>query len=172
MPQFTEKQKAIQEKSRRIAEEVITPIREYYDRHETGEFPWEIVEALRDENLFGVYIPEEYGGYGGGITEMAIVTEELSRVCGGIALAFAATGLGAMPILLYGNEEQKKKYLSRVAKAESLAAFALTEPEAGSDAGGVRTRAVKDGDHYILNGTKQWITNGGEAKIYLSLIHI
>ncbi|RKZ31570.1 acyl-CoA dehydrogenase [bacterium] len=171
MPQFTEKQKAIQEKSRRIAEEVITPIREYYDRHETGEFPWEIVEALRDENLFGVYIPEEYGGYGGGITEMAIVTEELSRVCGGIALAFAATGLGAMPILLYGNEEQKKKYLSRVAKAESLAAFALTEPEAGSDAGGVRTRAVKDGDHYILNGTKQWITNGGEAKIY-SLIAV
>lgn len=170
MPQFTEKQLEIRDRSRRIAVEKIIPIRERYDRHETGEFPWEIVEALRDENLFGVYIPEEYGGLGGGITEMAIVTEELSRACGGISLAFAATGLGAMPILLYGNEEQKKKYLSRIASAEALAAFALTEPDAGSDAGAIKTTAIKDGDHYILNGTKQWITNGGEAKIYSVIV--
>ncbi len=166
MPHFTEEQIKIRDLTRRIAEEHIVPIRDKYDRSHEGDFPWEIVEVLKENNLFGVYIPKEYGGAGGNITEMAIVTEELSRACGGIALAFAASGLGSMPILLHGSEAQKKKYLSRVAAAESLAAFALTEPDAGSDAGGIKTTAVKDGDHYILNGTKQWITNGGEAKIY------
>ncbi len=164
MPVFTEEQLMIKDLARRIAEEKILPVREHYDR--TGEFPWEIVEELRASDLFGVYIPEEYGGFGGGITEMSIVTEELSRVCGGIALAFSATGLGTMPILLSGSEEQKAKYLPKIATGETLTAFALTEPDAGSDAGGIKTTAIKDGDEYILNGTKQWITNGGEAKVY------
>jgi len=164
MPVFTEEQLMIKDLARRIAEEKILPVREHYDR--TGEFPWEIVEELRASDLFGVYIPEEYGGFGGGITEMSIVTEELSRVCGGIALAFSATGLGAMPILLSASDEQKAKYLPKIATGETLTAFALTEPDAGSDAGGIKTTAIKDGDEYILNGTKQWITNGGEAKVY------
>jgi alkylation response protein AidB-like acyl-CoA dehydrogenase len=103
---------------------------------------------------------------GGGIMEMSIVVEELSKACGGIALAYAASGLGTIPIILFGSEEQKKKYLPRLAAGEVLAAFALTEPEAGSDAAAVRTKAVPDGDNYVLNGTKQWITNGGEAFIY------
>ncbi len=164
MPVFTEEQLMIKDLARRIAEEKILPVREHYDR--TGEFPWEIVDELRASDLFGVYIPEEYGGFGGGIVEMAIVTEELSRVCGGIALAFSATGLGTMPILLSGSDEQKAKYLPKIATGETLTAFALTEPDAGSDAGGIKTTAIKDGDEYILNGTKQWITNGGEAKVY------
>ena len=164
MPYFTEEQRMIRDLAHRIAVEKIVPVRERYDR--SGDFPWEIVDEIRNSDLFGVFIPEEYGGFGGGITEMAIVTEELSWACGGIALAFAASGLGAMPILLFGNDEQKSKYLPKIASGEALTAFALTEPNAGSDAGNIRTSAVRDGDEYVLNGTKQWITNGGEAKIY------
>ena len=103
---------------------------------------------------------------GGGVFEMALVVEELSRACGGIALAFAGTGLGTYPIILFGNEEQKQKYLPDIAAGKHLAAFALTEHDAGSDAAGVRTTATLDGDEYVLNGTKQWITNGGEADVY------
>ena len=164
MPRFTEEQLMIRDLARRIAEEKIVPVRERYDR--SGEFPWEIVDEIKKADLFGVFIPEEYGGFGGGITEMAIVTEELSRACGGIALAFAATGLGAMPILLFGSDEQKAEYLPKIAAGETLTAFALTEANAGSDAGAIKTTAKKDDDEYILNGTKQWITNGGEAKLY------
>ncbi len=164
MPRFTEEQLMIRDLARRIAEEKIVPVRERYDR--SGEFPWEIVDEIKKADLFGVFIPEEYGGFGGGITEMAIVTEELSRACGGIALAFAATGLGAMPILLFGSDEQKAEYLPKIAAGETLTAFALTEANAGSDAGSIKTTAKKDDDEYILNGTKQWITNGGEAKLY------
>jgi butyryl-CoA dehydrogenase len=96
---------------------------------------------------------------------MCLVAEELSKACGGIALGFAGTGLGTFPIILYGSEEQKKKYLPQIAKGK-VAAFCITEAEAGSDAGSIKTTAKKDGDHYILNGTKQWITNAGEAEIY------
>ena len=133
---------------------------------ETGKFPHEIVKILAESDLCGVYIPEEYGGLGGGVFEMSLVVEELSRACGGIALAFAATGLGTYPIILFGNEEQKKKYLPDIAAGQKLAAFGLTEANAGSDAAGIQTTAIKDGDFYVLNGTKQWITNGGEADIY------
>ncbi len=159
---LTEKQQIIRDLSRRIAEEKMTPIVKEYD--ESGEFPWEIMKILAKSDLFRVFIPEEYGGLGGGIFEMALVVEELSKVCSGIALGYAATGLGSMPILLFGNEEQKLKYMSQVANG-TIAAFALTEAEAGSDASNQKTTAVKDGDYYILNGVKQWITNGGEADI-------
>jgi alkylation response protein AidB-like acyl-CoA dehydrogenase len=100
------------------------------------------------------------------VFDLAIATEELSWGCGGISLAFAATGLGTFPIILFGNDEQKAKYLPDIASGKKLAAFGLTEAEAGSDAGSIKTTAKKDGDHYILNGTKQWITNGGEAETY------
>ena len=160
---LTEEQKMIRDLCRQIAREKIQPVAAEYD--ESEEFPWPIVKILGESDIFGIFIPEQYGGMGGGIFELAIATEELSWGCGGISLAFAATGLGTFPIILFGNEEQKKKYLPRVAKG-TVAAFALTEAEAGSDAGSIKTTAVKDGDHYILNGTKQWITNGGEADIY------
>ena len=161
---LTEEQLTIRELCRQIAEERIKPVRARYDQ--TEDFPWEIVEVLAQSDIFGLFIPQDYGGLGGGILEMAIATEELSRVCGGIALAFAATALATFPILLFGSESQKSKYLPDIAAGKRLAAFALTEPEAGSDAGAVKTAAKREGDGYILNGTKQWITNGGEAEIY------
>jgi len=160
---LTEEQKMVRDLCRQIAREKIKPVAAEYDEKE--EFPWPIVKILAESDIFGVYIEEKYGGMGGGVFEMALATEELSWGCGGIALAFAATGLGTFPIILFGNEEQKKKYLPRIAKG-TIAAFCITEAEAGSDAGGTKTTAAKDGDYYILNGTKQWITNGGEAEIY------
>ncbi len=162
--ELTEEQWTIKELCRQIAEERIKPLRARYD--ETQDFPWEIVEVLAQSDIFGLFIPQDYGGLGGGILEMVIATEELSRVCGGIALAFAATALATFPILLFGSESQKKKYLPDIAAGKGLAAFALTEPEAGSDAGAVKTAARREKDGYLLNGTKQWITNGGEAQIY------
>ncbi len=161
---LTEEQEMIQELSAKIADEKIAPIAIQYD--EEGKFPTDIVKILADSDLCGVYIEEKYGGLGGGILEMALVVEQLSRACGGISLAFAATGLGAFPIILFGSDAQKEKYLPKIASGESLAAFGLTEANAGSDAAGIQTTAVLDGDEYILNGTKQWITNGGEAEIY------
>ena len=160
---LTEEQKMIRDLCRKIAREKIKPVAAEYDEKE--EFPWPIVKILADSDIFGVYIAEEYGGMGGGVFEMALATEELSWGCGGIALAFAATGLGTFPIILFGNDEQKKKYLPKIAKG-TITAFCITEAEAGSDAASIKTAAVKDGDHYVLNGTKQWITNGGEADIY------
>jgi len=161
---LTDEQQMIQELAAKIADEKIAPVALEYD--EEGKFPHDIVKILADSDLCGVYIPEEYGGLGGGIFEMALVVEQLSRACGGIALSFAGTGLGTFPILLFGSDEQKKKYLPDIASGEKLAAFGLTEANAGSDAAGIQTTAVPDGDDYVLNGTKQWITNGGEADVY------
>jgi alkylation response protein AidB-like acyl-CoA dehydrogenase len=161
---FTEEQQMVQDMCRQIAQEKIKPVREKYD--ETGEFPWDIVKIMAEADLFGVSIEEKYGGMGLGCMGNAIAVEELCKVDGGIPLAMFATGLGTYPIILFGSEEQKQTYLPRIASGKSLAAFGLTEAEAGSDAGGTKTTAVKDGDHYVLNGTKQWITNGGEAEIY------
>jgi len=161
---LTEQQVMVRDLARQIAEEKIRPVAAKYD--ESEEFAWDIMKILADSDLFGIYIPEEYGGLGGGVMEMCLVTEELSKACGGIALGFAGTALGTFPILLHGSEEQKKKYLPNIAKGKTLAAFCITEAEAGSDAGSIKTTARKEGDHYILNGTKQWITNAGEAEIY------
>jgi len=161
---LTEEQKEIKELTRKIAEEEIKPVRAELDEKE--EFPWKIMKILADAGLFGIYIPEEYGGFGGGIYDLCLVTEELSRVCGGVAVSYAACGLGAYPILLMGTEEQKQKYLPPIASGEKLAAFCVTESEAGSDVGNMRTTARKEGDYYYLNGTKQWITNGSVAEIY------
>ena len=161
---LSEDQIEMQELARRIATEKMRPLSEKYD--EEGIFPWDIVEVMRKSDLFAILIPEEYGGISGKVMDLAVVTEELCAVDAGIALAFGATGLGMYPILIAGNEEQKQKYLPQIASGEQLAAFALTEANAGSDAGAIETTARKDGDRYILNGTKQWITNGGEAGIY------
>jgi alkylation response protein AidB-like acyl-CoA dehydrogenase len=163
---FTEYQAAIRDLSREIAEKEIRPIAAEYDRE--AKFPWPVVKVLAETDLFRVYIEDEYGGISDGspIMNMVIVTEELSKACGGVALSFAGTALGTLPIILSGSEEQKKRWLPDIAAGKKLAAFALTEPQAGSDAGAVRTTAIRDGDHYVMNGTKQWITNGGEAEIY------
>lgn len=161
---LTDDQKHIQSLARRIAEEKVVPIRAELDEKE--EFPWSIMKVCADTGLFGVSIPPEFGGMGGGCFENCIVVEELSKACLGVSVSYAASLLGAYPILIGGSDEQKKKYLKEIASGKKLAAFALTEANAGSDAQGIRTEAKKVGDEYILNGTKQWITNGGEAEIY------
>jgi alkylation response protein AidB-like acyl-CoA dehydrogenase len=164
---LSEEQQMIVDTAREIAQKKMAPVREEYDVH--GTFPWDVVKALAESDMCGLYIGEEYGGMGGGVLELCLAVEELSKVDGGIALALAGTALGTFPILLFGNEEQKKKYLPPIASGEKLAAFGLTEANAGSDALGMKSVARKEGNHYILNGTKQWITNGENAEIYTVL---
>ncbi len=161
---FTDEQKMIIDLARRIAQEKVKPVREHYDQ--TEEFPWPIIEELSRADLLGLYIPTEYGGMGVGILELIFVVEELAKVDGGIALGVAGTALGTLPILLFGNEEQKKKYLPNIATGKDVAAFGLTEPQAGSDAGAMRTTATKKDNSYVLNGTKCFISNAGEARVY------
>lgn len=161
---LTPDQKSIQDLARKIAFEKVLPVRAELDEKE--EFPWEIIKICAEAGLFGVSIEEEYGGFGGGVLENCLAVEEMSRVCLGVATSYAASGLGAHPIMLYGSPEQKKKYLPDIASGKRLAAFGLTEADAGSDAGSIRTTATRTENGYILNGTKQWITNGGEAEIY------
>ncbi len=170
MHHLTEEQQTIQDLARTISEEKVKPVRARYD--EENVFPWDIVRELAAVDLFRVFIPAAYDGVleqGLGITNMCLVTEELSKACAGIALAFAGTALGTFPILLFGSEEQKRKYLPAIASGKRLAAFGLTEPMAGSDAGAIRTAARRDGDEYVLDGTKVFITNGGEADVYTTV---
>ena len=165
---LTEQQREIKNLTRTIAEERVLPVRAGLDEKE--EFPWEIMKILADAGLFGVFLPEEYDGLGGGIFELCLVVEELSRVCSGVAVSYAASGLGTLTLLQYGSEGQKQKYLPDIAAGRRLAAFALTEETAGSDPGGMKTTAQRTGDGYILNGTKRFITNGGEAEIYTIIV--
>jgi alkylation response protein AidB-like acyl-CoA dehydrogenase len=161
---LTEEQTMIRDLARQIAEEKIVPVRAELD--ETGEFPWDVMKVLAQSDLFGLFIPEEYGGLGKGCFELCMAVEELSRACLGVSTTYAANALGTYPILLFGSEAQKKKFLPDIAAGKRLVAFGLTEANAGSDAGGTQTTAKLDGNEYIVNGTKQWITNGGEAEIY------
>ncbi len=161
---LTEDQLEMQELARRIAIEKMKPLSEKYD--EEGIFPWDVVETMANSDLFAVMIPEEYGGISGKVVDLVIVTEELCAIDLGISLAFGVTGLGMYPIMIAGNEAQKQKYLSQIATGKRLAAFGLTEANAGSDVGAMSATARKEGDTYVLNGTKQWISNGGEAEIY------
>lgn len=161
---LTEEQQMIVDVARQIADEMIIPQRAELD--ETEDYPTEILKAIAQADLFGLYIPEQYGGYGGGCFDMVLALEQFGRGCTAVATVFAASALGAYPILLSGNDDMKQKYLSAVASGKKYAAFALTEANAGSDASGIQTTAVLDGDEWVLNGTKQWITNAGEAQIY------
>ncbi|MFH0801153.1 MAG: acyl-CoA dehydrogenase family protein [bacterium] len=165
---LTENQLMIRDLAREITLEQVIPRAAELDEKE--EFPTAILDILAKSGFMGLYIPEAYGGLagsmGGGCLALCIATEELSRGCGGTAVSYAANALGSFPILLFGTEEQKKKYIPDIASGKHLAAFGLTEANAGSDAQGIETTARKDGDYYILNGTKQWITNAGEADVY------
>ncbi|MDA8421944.1 MAG: acyl-CoA dehydrogenase family protein [Nitrospiraceae bacterium] len=161
---LTEDQIMIRDLARQIAVEKIVPVRAELD--EQNKFPSDIMKALAQADLLGIYIPEEYGGLGKKSLELCIAVEELSKACVGVSTSYAANALGTYPILLHGSDEQKKKYLPNIAAGKKLVAFGLTEANAGSDASGVQTTAKLDGNEYVLNGTKQWITNGGEADIY------
>ena len=164
----TEQHEAFRKKVREFAEKEVKPIT--FELDQNNQFPDEIVKRMGDEHLgiMGIPYGKEYGGAGLDVISYAIAVEELSRVDGGVGVILSAhTSLGAYPISAFGTEEQKKKYLVPLAKGEKIGAFGLTEPEAGSDAGGTQTTAELDGDYYILNGGKIFITNAGKADIYV-----
>ncbi len=161
---LSEDQEMIVDIARQITDERIIPKRAELD--EKDEFPREILDEMAQADLFGIPLPEEYGGFGGGCLDIVLALEQLGRGCIGIGTAFAASALGVYPIMISGSKEMKEKYLPGVASGENFAAFGLTEANAGSDASGIQTTAVEDGDEWVINGTKQWITNGGEAEIY------
>jgi len=153
-----------QERAREVAEKYVRPRAAELDR--TGEYGWDILEALKEYELTGIWIPEEYGGHGSGVLDMCLVVEQLSRACGGVGVAYAVNALGSFPIVLGGSDEQKRRYLPAIATGEQLIAFGLSEKPSGSDAGSLRTTALKDGDDYVLNGHKKWNTNGGVAHVF------
>jgi alkylation response protein AidB-like acyl-CoA dehydrogenase len=161
---LTEQNMLWRARARNVAEKVVRPLAAKYDRLQ--EYPWEIKEAIAEAGLMGVWIPEEYGGAGGGVIDLCICVEELSRACGGVGVLYAVNALGTFPVLVGGTEEQKHRFLRPIAKGEKLISFGLSEKFAGSDAASLRATAVKDGDSYVLNGEKKWNTNGGAADIY------
>lgn len=161
---LTEDQQAIRDNVRRFAREKITPIAAEYD--EEQKFPEETIKELSEMGIFGIGFPEEEGGSGFDTLSYIIAVEELSRVDGSHGITLAAhCSLGVWPIWAFGTPAQKAKYMPKVCSGEYLSSFGLTEPGAGSDAGGTRTTAVLDGDHWVLNGTKQFITNATYAGV-------
>ena len=162
---FNEDQKALYKMVQQFAQKEIAPHAAEYDR--TEKFPWENVKKMSDMGLMGLPVPEQYGGAEMDTASYILVVEEMSKACATTGTILAVhSSAGMMPILHFGTEEQKKKYLPSLATGEKIGAFALTEPSAGSDAAGVRTTAVLEGDEWVLNGTKCFITNGGVADIY------
>ena len=157
---LNEEHAALRETVRQFAHDVVAPvIGDYYERH---EFPYDIVRQMGEMGLFGLPFPEEYGGMGGDYFALCIALEELARVDSSVAITLeAAVSLGAMPIYRFGTEEQRKTWLPALCRGEALAAFGLTEPGGGSDAGATRTTATLDGDEWVINGTKAFITNAG-----------
>jgi butyryl-CoA dehydrogenase len=160
---YTAQQMELKERARDLAEKAMRPVAAKYDVAQ--EYPWEVQKAIKAAGLSGVWIPKEYGGMGGGVLDLCIVVEEFSRACGGMGVGYAVNALGSFPIILSGTDAQKQKYLPAIASGDKLIAFGLSEKEAGSDAGSMRTRAVKEGDHYVLNGDKKWNTGGAVASI-------
>jgi alkylation response protein AidB-like acyl-CoA dehydrogenase len=149
---------------REVAEDKIAPRAAEID--ETAEFPWDVHDALVAADLHAVHVPEQYGGVGADAIASAIVIEEIARVCCSSSLIPAVNKLGTMGLLLSGNEDLKTHYLGKLAGGEGMFSYCLSEPEAGSDAANMKTRAVRDGDSFVLNGTKRWITNAGESEFY------
>ncbi|MFI7519359.1 acyl-CoA dehydrogenase family protein [Micromonospora globbae] len=157
---LTEEQEALRESVRDFAREVVAPvIAEHYEKH---TFPYDVIRQMGKMGLFGLPFPEEYGGMGGDYFALCLALEELARVDSSVAITLeAAISLGAMPIYRFGTEEQKARWLPKLVSGEALAGFGLTEPGTGSDAGGTQTRAVLDGDEWVINGSKAFITNSG-----------
>ncbi|MHB1651726.1 MAG: acyl-CoA dehydrogenase family protein [Desulfitobacteriaceae bacterium] len=161
---FTSDQVALQKMAHQFVENEIKPVAAHYD--ETEEFPWDVVRKAHEVGLMNLEIPEEYGGQGLDHVTACMVAEEMSVGCAGISNAISANSLATLPILIAGTHEQKEKFLKPLCAEPKLAAFGLTEPQAGSDVASLRTTARRDGDYYVLNGTKCFITNGGVASLY------
>ena len=164
----TDEQKAITEMVRQFADEQILPNAEKYDHEDS--FPEPIVEQMKELGLFGTTIPEEYGGMGLDLTTYAMIVEELSRGWISISGIINTHFIGSYLLMKFGSEEQKQKYLPRMATGEIRAAFSLSEPELGSDVQAIKTAAKKDGDHYVINGQKMWVTNGLRAALVFTLV--
>jgi len=160
---YTPKNVDFMERAREVAEKAMRPVAAKYD--EAQEYPWEVQRAIREAGLSGVWIPEEFGGAGGGVLDLCIVVEEFSRACGGMGVGYAVNALGSFPILVGGTEEQKKRWLPDVASGEKLVSFGLSEKDAGSDAGSMTTHAERDGDEYVINGEKKWNTGGAVSSL-------
>jgi len=160
---LTEEQLMVKDMVNRLAKDKIAP--GAAERDEKGGFSWEMVEVLRENGLFAADFPKEYGGEDMGLLAVCLAIEEVARVCASTSLILAVHELGTMPIFLAANKEQKEKYLPKLASGEHLAAFGLTEPNAGSDVSGLQTKAVRDGDHYVLNGRKIFISHGDVAQV-------
>ena len=160
----SEEHELLRQTVRDLADAKIAPAAAEVD--ETGRFPQEALDALVGAGLHAVHIPETYGGEGADALATVIVIEEVARACASSSLIPAVNKLGTVPVLLSGSEELKKRYLSPVARGEAMFSYALSEADAGSDAAGMKTRAVRDGDHWVLNGTKMWITNAGVSQYY------
>src|SRR6059036_2388679 len=157
---LSDEHRLIQRTVREFARGEVAPVAEELDR--TKAFPYDIVRQLGDLGLMGIPFPEEYGGGGGDTLAYALAVEELTRVDSSVAITLCAhTSLGTQPIYLFGSEEQKQEWLPQLTSGQKLGAFGLTEPEAGSDAGNTRTRAVRDNGDWVVNGAKQFITNAG-----------
>ncbi|MEV0148130.1 MULTISPECIES: acyl-CoA dehydrogenase family protein [unclassified Nonomuraea] len=154
----------LRETVRALADEKIAPQAAAAD--DAGEFPWDVYKALVAADLHAVHVPEQYGGAGADALATVIVIEEVARACASSSLIPAVNKLGTVPLLLSASEELKARYLAPVARGDAMFSYALSEPEAGSDAAAMKTRAVLDGDHYVLNGTKMWITNAGVSEYY------
>jgi butyryl-CoA dehydrogenase len=162
--QLTEEQQMIRKMVRDFAEKEIAPIAQETDK--SGLFPWQVIRKMGKLGLMGLPFSEEYGGAGADTISYAIAIEEISRVCGSMAITLAAhISLCTFPIYRFGSEEQKRRYVPKLASGEWIGALGLTEPGAGSDAGGIKTRAVLDGDKWVINGQKCFITNGSIADV-------
>jgi len=164
---LTDEQKEFQTLARKFAREEIQPKAAHYDK--TGEFPWDIVKKAHEVGLMNLAIPQKVGGLGLGVLPACLITEELAWACTGISTLIEATGLGQTPVILAGNEAQQKKYLGRCLVEPIVAAYCVTEPIAGSDVAGIKTKAEKKGNKWVINGQKMWITNGGVATWYFVL---
>jgi acyl-CoA dehydrogenase len=162
---FTEEQEMMRKMVKEFAENEIAP---FVERMEKGEFPRQILKKMAELGLMGITVPEEYGGAGMDFTSYIIAIHEISKISATVGVILSVhTSVGTNPILYFGTEEQKRKYVPKLASGEYLGAFCLTEPGAGSDAKSLKTKAVRQGDYYILNGSKVFITNGGEADTYI-----
>ncbi|MDH4350919.1 MAG: acyl-CoA dehydrogenase family protein, partial [Gemmatimonadota bacterium] len=160
---FTKQQVELRAKARELADTVMRPVAAKYDVEQT--YPWEVQKAIKAAGLYGVWIPKEYGGMGGGVLDLCLVVEEFSRACGGMGVGYAVNALGSFPIIVGGTDEQKQRFLPGVAAGDHLISFGLSEKDAGSDAGSMGAKAVKDGDDYVLNGEKKWNTGGAVATL-------
>jgi acyl-CoA dehydrogenase len=160
---LTEEQTMIQQLAREFAQKEMAPVAEHYDR--THEYPWPVVKKAQELGLTCLNVPEEYGGMGLSLFEECMVAEELAWGCSGMSTAMGVNGLAILPVLIAGTEEQKQEYCGRLADGK-MASYCLTEPEAGSDVAGIKTTARLNGDHYILNGSKTFITGATVANFY------